>query len=133
MRSVRLSLQPGRIAVRRLTRHRIVLSTRRGLRWQSARLLTIMALFAACTGAAYLQGVQTGEATRAPADAQRENAALRQELRQQVEQFELRLQLSDSRSHELERQIDSLNGQLRERQEALTFFKQSNENRHQER
>lgn len=85
-----------------------------------------MALFAASAGAAYVQGVQTGEHSRAPADALRDN----QVLRQQIEQLELRYRLSESRSHELERQIDALNLQLRERQEALTFLRQSNDNRH---
>ena len=49
--------------------------------------------------------------------------------RDQVEQGRLALRLSDARSRELERQIDTLNQQLAESQEQLTFFRKSREGR----
>ncbi|MDH5338982.1 MAG: hypothetical protein OEW22_04340 [Rubrivivax sp.] len=44
-------------------------------------------------------------------------------LEQALEQTRMRLHLSEARSRELERQIDSLNQRLREGQEQLTFFR----------
>ena len=50
-------------------------------------------------------------------------------LRDQVEQGRLALRLSDARGRELEHQIDTLNQQLAESQEQLTFFRKSREGR----
>ncbi len=50
-------------------------------------------------------------------------------LREQLEQGRLALRLSDARSRELEHQIDTLNQQLAESQEQLTFFRKSREGR----
>lgn len=50
-------------------------------------------------------------------------------LRQSLEQMRLQLQMADARSHELEQQIDALNGRLRESQEELAFFRKAREAR----
>lgn len=50
-------------------------------------------------------------------------------LRDQIEQGRLVLRLSQARGTELERQIDTLNQQLAETQEQLTFFRNAREGR----
>jgi hypothetical protein len=44
-------------------------------------------------------------------------------LRQQLEQSQLRLRVSEARSLELERQVESLLDKLREHQDELSFFR----------
>jgi uncharacterized protein HemX len=51
-------------------------------------------------------------------------------LRRQVAEAQMALQLSEARSHELERQIDALNQKLAESQEQLTFVRKAREGRH---
>ncbi len=53
-----------------------------------------------------------------------------QALRQQLEQARLGARLSDARSHELERQIDTLNQQLTESQDELAFFRKARQGKH---
>lgn len=48
-------------------------------------------------------------------------------LRQQLEQARMGLRLSEARSHELERQIDTLNQRLTESQDELAFFRKARE------
>jgi uncharacterized protein HemX len=52
------------------------------------------------------------------------------QLRQRLAEAQMGLQLSDARSHELERQIDALNQKLSEAQEQLTFVRKAREGRH---
>jgi septal ring factor EnvC (AmiA/AmiB activator) len=52
------------------------------------------------------------------------------QLRRQLAEAQMGLQLSDARSHELERQIDALNQKLSEAQEQLTFVRKAREGRH---
>jgi hypothetical protein len=51
-------------------------------------------------------------------------------LRRQLAEAQMALQLSEARSHELERQIDALNQKLAESQEQLTFIRKAREGRH---
>jgi hypothetical protein len=51
-------------------------------------------------------------------------------LRRQLAEAQMALQLSEARSHELERQIDALNQKLAESQEQLTFVRKAREGRH---
>jgi uncharacterized membrane-anchored protein YhcB (DUF1043 family) len=53
-----------------------------------------------------------------------------QALRQQLEQARMGSRLSEARSHELERQIDSLNQRLTESQDELAFFRKAREGKH---
>ena len=53
-----------------------------------------------------------------------------QQLRQGLEQSRLMLRVSDGRSQELERQIDTLNQGLRECQEEVTFFRKTRDGKH---
>jgi septal ring factor EnvC (AmiA/AmiB activator) len=57
-----------------------------------------------------------------------EPPALRQ-WRDEAEQRRLALQLAQARAEALERQIDTLNQQLREAREELTFFRQARDGR----
>ena len=52
------------------------------------------------------------------------------ELQRSLEQARLDSQLSQARSRELERQIDTLNQQLREAQEQLLFYRKAQQGRH---
>lgn len=46
-------------------------------------------------------------------------------LRQSLEQSQLRVRMSEARSHELELQIDGLNQRIREMQDELAFFRKT--------
>ena len=52
------------------------------------------------------------------------------QLQQALEQARLQGRMSDARSHELERQIDTLNQRLRESQEEITFFRKAGDPKH---
>ena len=112
---------PLRVAPNRLAHIRLELSSggrRRG--WIVGCLLVAAAL---------LIGAAAGRLFRIePVDPQPgEAAALHQlqTLRQALDQSRLQLRVSDARSHELERQIDTLNQRLRECQEELGFFRKA--------
>jgi multidrug resistance efflux pump len=52
-------------------------------------------------------------------------AAATRPLEQALAQARMALQVSEARSHELEREIDSLNQRLRQGQEELAFFRKA--------
>ncbi|HEY4067576.1 MAG TPA: hypothetical protein VGM74_11810 [Burkholderiaceae bacterium] len=100
---------------------RLVVSAPRGLRQRLVIGLAVLAAFAGGAVLGHFQDpwrlVMAATATTAPA----ESAEL-PKLRQAVEQSQLQLRVAEARGHELERQIDALNQQLRAAQEELTFF-----------
>ena len=67
------------------------------------------------------------ESAIVPAPAPAASPAEVRALRDEVAQSRLALRLSEARSRELERQIDTLNQQLAETQEQLTFFRKARE------
>lgn len=97
--------------------------SRRG--WLLWCALVVMALAA---GAALGYGYARDRYAR----AQEASVPLRdmQQLGQQLEQARLQLRVSDGRSQELERQIDTLNQRLRESQEELVFFRKTRDAKH---
>jgi hypothetical protein len=114
-------------ASRKLTHIGLTLSPqRRRGRWLVAPVLVVAALAA---------GVAIGPVWReraAPVPVQRPAAPSPElsALRQQIDEARMGLRLADARSHELERQIDSLNQKLTESQDQLTFFRKAREGKH---
>lgn len=97
---------------------------RRPGRWLVAPALVLLAL-ATGAGGGYTIGIRD----RAEPQVQ-QPAGVAPEvlvLRQQLEQARMGLRLSDARSHELERQIDTLNQRLTESQDELAFFRKARE------
>jgi uncharacterized protein HemX len=94
---------------------------RRG-RWLVAPALVLLAL-AAGAGAGYAIRDRAAPPAQQPAGVAPELVA----LRQQLEQARMGLRLSEARSHELERQIDTLSQRLTESQDELAFFRKARE------
>jgi uncharacterized protein HemX len=94
---------------------------RRG-RWLVTPALVLLAL-AAGAGIGYTVRDRTMASLPQPVPVAPEFQA----LRQQLEQARLGSRLSEARSHELERQIDSLNQRLTESQDELAFFRRARE------
>jgi septal ring factor EnvC (AmiA/AmiB activator) len=117
----------GRTATRDLTHVAITLARqRRRGRWLLAPALLALALtLGTAIGYALHERV-------APVVVPQTVAASPElpQLRRQLAEAQMGLQLSDARSHELERQIDALNQKLGEAQEQLTFVRKAREGRH---
>lgn len=108
-----------------LTGHGLVLSA--GRRRGALRQATLLGLLLFVgSGAAWWFGANR-PLSQAPLEALRQE---NDELRRTLEQARLAAGLSASRSRELERQIDALNGQLRELQTQLMFFRKAQEGTH---
>jgi len=118
-----------RHATQRLTRRAIVLSPRRVRIGFAAgiALLIAMQLAAAAAAWGYWQQRQASVQVLEQAHQRAESSTQRRlgELQQELEQSRLQQRLSASRSHELERQVDALNRQLRDSQEELGFLRQA--------
>ncbi len=115
----------GRRASQDLARVGLTLAPRRGSgRRVLALSLLAIAAFAAGVGAGELVHEQTPAiVVRAPAAPPAELV----QLRVQFEQARMGARVSDARSHELERQIDTLNQKLTESQDELSFFRKARE------
>ena len=115
-----MSIGFGRTASQQLSHVGLVVAPRRraGRRWIGAGV--VAAALASGVGAGYLW---RESAILPPAASPVEVRALRDE----VEQGRMALRLAQARSAELEHQIDTLNQQLAESQEQLTFFRKSRE------
>ena len=98
---------------------------RRSGRGVAAAALIAAAAFAAGYGAAELPRAHA--APVAPPALAPGPSAETVQLRQQVEQARMSLRVADSRSQELERQIDTLNQKLAESQDELTFIRKARE------
>jgi len=125
--AVALSIGFGRGATQKLTHVGLTLAPRRG----RGRWLVVPLLVAAAAAAGLALGHTWREPVPAvivqrPAPAAPELPLLRREL----EEARLGLRLADARSHELERQIDTLNQKLTESQDQLTFYRKAREGRH---
>ncbi|MEW6706312.1 MAG: hypothetical protein AB1430_15815 [Pseudomonadota bacterium] len=117
-----MRMRAGRTATHQLTHAGLVLSPQRRRRRWFAALALLAGLAAAAAG-----GFAAGRLQ--PHDVQRLGSALQdnQALQHGLEQTRLTLRMSEARSQELERQIDTLNQRLRECQEELTFFRKARE------
>lgn len=115
----------ARTASQRLSHVGLVVAPRRraGRRWLGAAAVVVV--FASGIGAGWGWRESAIVSTPAPVASPTEVRA----LRDQVEQGHFALRLSEARSRELEHQIDTLNQQLAESQEQLTFFRKSREGR----
>ena len=102
----------------------VVAPRRRASRWWLGAAVVAVALMSGIAG-----GVFWRESVIPPPQAPAATPAEVRALRDQVEQGRLALRLADARSRELEHQIDTLNQQLAESQEQLTFFRKSREGR----
>jgi hypothetical protein len=114
----------GRTATRELTRVGITLARkRRRGRWLLAPLLLALTL---ALGAAIGYVLHERAAPVVAMGSAAPDPGLAP-LRRQLDEARLGLQLSEARSHELERQIDVLNQQLAESLEQLTFVRKARE------
>ena len=115
----------GHTASQRLSHVGLVVAPRRGAsRWWLGVAVVVAALASGIAGG-FLWRESAIPRALPPAASPAEVRALRDRL----EQARLALRLSDARSRELEHQIDTLNQQLAESQEQLTFFRKSREGR----
>jgi hypothetical protein len=107
-----------------LTRVGLAVSLRRaGGDWFGRCALGFAGLVAGAA-AGYWFGVHGVYAGQQAGQMQQQAAAHdRQQLAQRLEQAQLTLSVSEARSHELERQIESFIQRVRECQEELTFFR----------
>jgi uncharacterized protein HemX len=120
-----MSFGLGSMATRDLTHVGITLARqRRRGRWLLAPLLLALALALGAVLGYLLHERAAPVAVAAPADP------VLPTLRRQLAEAQMALQLSEARSHELERQIDALNQKLAESQEQLTFVRKAREGRH---
>lgn len=116
----------GRGATQKLTRLGLVLSHPSARRvWLARAVLLLAGMLAGAAGGYRYADQQAGRAEQEAAAAHDE-----QQLRQQLEQSQLKLRVTEARSQELERQIASLVQQLRESQEELTFFRKARDGKH---
>jgi hypothetical protein len=115
----------GRKASRDLARVGLTLAPRprSGRRLLALALLAIAAFAAGFGSAELLREPAPAVVVRAPAGPSAELV----QLRQQLEQERMAARVADARSHELERQIDSLNQKLTESQDELSFFRKARE------
>lgn len=121
-----MSFRIGRSASQELTRIRLVLAPGpSGRRWALGSALVLGLLWIAAGGGYLYLGPWRSDSGPPAAALQ-----ATQLLQQRLEQGQLALNLSQARSHELERQIDALNQRLRECQEELAFFRKAGERKH---
>ncbi len=116
-----MSIRPWRAASADLARIKLVLSQgRAGRGWIVWCGLVIVALLAGAAGTDLYWRQRLGT-------LQQQAAAVKDQqlLMQGLEQSRLQMRVSDARSQELERQIGTLNRQLRECQEEVTFFRKT--------
>jgi hypothetical protein len=115
----------GRTSSQRLSHVGLVVAPRRrASRWW-LRGAAVAAVAASAGAAGWLVRERAIPPPQAPAASPAEVRALRDGL----EQGRLALRLADARSRELEHQIDTLNQQLAESQEQLTFFRKARDGR----
>lgn len=116
-----MSISLGRRATQDLTRIGLVLSPRRahGV-WLGRCALGLVGLVAGGAASYVYWGQQVGRLQHQAAAAQDH-----QQLQQRLEQADLTLRVSEARSHELERQIETSVQRVRECQEELTFFRKA--------
>ena len=118
-----MSIGFGRTSTQRLSHAGLVVAPqRRASRWWLRAAAVAVVLSAGVAG-----GYLWRESAILPVEAPAATPAEVRALREQVEQGRLALRLSEARSRELERQIDTLNQQLAETQEQLTFFRKARE------
>jgi hypothetical protein len=98
---------------------------RRG-RWLVASMLVLVAGVAGSSVGYVIRDRGMVPVRLAPAGPPAET----QDLRQQLEQARLGARLSDARSQELERQIDTLNQRLAASNDELAFFRKAREGKH---
>lgn len=116
----------GRTATQQLSHVGLtVVPRRRASRWW-LRAAVVAVVLASGVAAGYLFREHAIAPPPPPAASPAEVRA----LRDQLEQSRLAMRLSQARSRELERQIDTLNQKLTESQEQLTFFRKTREGRH---
>jgi hypothetical protein len=121
-----MSFGLGQTATRDLTHVGITLARqRRRGRWLLGPLLVGLALALGAAIGYLLHERAAPLVIAAPVAPAPELAPLRRELAE----ARMALQLSEARSHELERQIDALNQKLAESQEQLTFVRKAREGR----
>ncbi len=111
-----------RTATQRLSHVGLVVRPERASRWWLRGTATATLLAAGVAG-----GYAWRESLVAPLEAPPATPAQVRALREQSEQAQLALRLSEARGRELEHQIDTLNQQLGETQEQLTFFRKARE------
>ena len=111
----------GRTASQRLSHVGLVVAPRRRASgwWLRAAVVAGVLGFGVATGYSWR------ESAIPPPQAPAASPAEVRALREQLDQGRLALRLSEARSRELERQIDTLNQQLAESQEQLTFFRKA--------
>jgi uncharacterized protein HemX len=116
----------GRGATHKLTRLGLVLSHPSARRaWLARGVLLLAGLATGAAGGYFYADEHLGAAQQQAVAAQDQ-----QRLRQQLEQSQLNLRVTEARSQELERQIAALVQQLRESQEELTFFRKARDGKH---
>jgi hypothetical protein len=112
----------GHTATQRLSHVGLVVRPRRASRWLLRMAVAALVLSCGVTG-----GWLWRESSIPPPEAAAASPAEVRALRGEAEQGRLALRLSEARGRELEHQIDTLNQQLAETQEQLTFFKKARE------
>jgi len=112
----------GHTATQRLSHVGLVVAPRRASRWWLRVAMAALVLSSGATG-----GWLWRESSIPPPEAAAASSAEVRALRGEAEQGRLALRVSEARGRELERQINTLNQQLAETQEQLTFFKKSHE------
>jgi hypothetical protein len=116
----------GRTATQELTRIGLVLAPRRAQRRWIGRAAFAAVLVAIGACGSWLVATQpTGDDPRLAAAM-----GVKQALRGELEQAQLKLRMAEAHSQELERQVDGLNQRLREVQDQLTFFRKAREGQH---
>lgn len=114
----------GPTATQRLSHVGLVVAPRRANRWWLRVAVVALVLSSGATG-----GWLWRESLIPPPEAAAASSTEVRALRGEAEQGRLALRVSEARGRELERQINTLNQQLAETQEQLTFFKKAHEGR----
>ena len=112
----------GHTATQRLSHVGLVVAPRHASRWWLRVAVAALVLSSGVTG-----GWLWRERSIPPPEAAAASPAEVRALRDEAEQGRLALRLSEARGRELEHQVNTLNQQLAETQEQLTFFKKAHE------
>lgn len=115
-----MAMRRGPFARKDFAQARIVLSAPRGARQRMTALAIVAIAFAAGAAVSHFYDPLRLVLPTAPMAESAQPQLLA--LHQSVEQLQLQSRVAEARGHELERQIDALNQQLRAAQEELTFF-----------